>query len=298
MDFKQIEAFVNVVKYGSFSKAADASFLTQPTISSHVSTLEKELNQKLINRKGKNAQPTKQGEILFKHAVEMLKTREIAIFSLESYIHEIGSVLEIQSSSIPAGYIVPDFMASFRKKHPQVKFYMEQSDSSIVESNLLNQKGEIGFLGYKSNSPALNCERILTDKVVLITPNNDKFQKFIGKTLSPEHFINEPFIWREQGSATRKEFEAAINTIGYDSKKLNIVMRTNSMEVIKQSVSKGLGVSVVSKIVVDQSLDSTGFLSFTIEGMEYGREFFLVWNKNTTLSPTAEAFKDFVLEHK
>lgn len=298
MDFKQIEAFVNVVKYGSFSKAADASFLTQPTISSHISTLEKELGQKLINRNGKKALPTKQGEMLYKYAISMLKTRERAMLSLESYTQDIGGVLEIQSSSIPAGYIVPKLMGEFREIHPNMKFYMEQSDSSIVESNLLDQKGEIGFLGYRSSVPSLNCEKIMTDTVVLITPNNDKFQKFIGKTISPKDFIDEPFIWREQGSATRKEFEAAVNAIGYDSKRLNIVVRANSMEAIKQSVSNGLGVSVVSKIVVDQSLDSAGFLSFSIEGMEYGREFYLVWNKSTFLSPAAEAFKNFVLNRK
>ncbi len=84
MDFRQIEAFVNVVKHESFSKAADASFLTQPTISSHIGSLEKELGQRLINRSGKKALPTKQGRMLYKYAVNMLNTREKAIFSLES----------------------------------------------------------------------------------------------------------------------------------------------------------------------------------------------------------------------
>ena len=295
MDFKQIEAFVNVVKYESFSKAADASFLTQPTISSHIGTLEKELGQRLINRNGKKALPTKQGRILYKYAVNMLNTREKAIFSLESYKHEIDGVLEIQASSIPAGYIVPGLMAKFREEYPGVQFYMEQSDSRKVEDNLLEQKGEIGFLGYRGNA-ALNYEKIMTDPMVLITPNNDKFRSLKGKPISPEYFIREPFVWREQGSATRKEFEAAIHSMGYDPKKLNIAVRVNSLEVIKQAVGKGLGVSVVSRIAVERSLGCERFLSFSIEGIEIDREFYLVWNKTTALSPTAETFKNFVLK--
>ena len=295
MDFRQIEAFVNVVKYESFSKAADASFLTQPTISSHIGTLEKELGQRLINRNGKKALPTKQGRILYKYAVNMLNTREKAIFSLESCKHEIDGVLEIQASSIPAGYIVPGLMAKFREEYPRVQFYMEQSDSRKVEDNLLEQKGEIGFLGYRGNT-ALNYEKIMTDTMVLITPNNDKFRSLTGKPISPEYFISEPFVWREQGSATRKEFEAAIHSMGYDPKKLNIAVRVNSLEVIKQAVGKGLGVSVVSRIAVESSLSCERFLSFSIEGIEIDREFYLVWNKTTALSPTAETFKNFVLK--
>ena len=295
MDFRQIEAFVNVVKYKSFSKAADASFLTQPTISTHVSTLEKEFGLKLIDRRGKEALPTKQGRILYKYAINLLNTREKAVFSLECYANEIEGVLEIQASSIPGEYVVPELMSKFRKKYPLVKFYLEQSDSSKVEDNLLEQKGEIGFLGYRGTAN-LNYEKILTDPVVLITPNNEKFRALAGKALSPEHFISEPFVWREQGSATRKEFEAAISTMGYDPKQLNVVARANSMEAIKQAVSHGLGVSAVSKIAIECNLNCEQFLSFPIEGMEIDREFYLVWNKNTALSPTAETFKNFVLD--
>ncbi len=294
MDFRQIEAFVNVVKYKSFSKAADASFLTQPTISTHVSTLEKELGLKLIDRHGKQALPTRQGKILYKYAVHLLNTREKAIDALDDYTSEIDGVLEIQASSIPGEYIVPVLISRFREKHPQVRFYLEQSDSSKVEENLLEQKGEVGFLGYRGTAN-LNYEKILTDPVVLITPNNSKFQTLIGKDLVPEDFINEPFVWREQGSATRKEFEAAIASMGYDPKQLNVAARANSMEAIKQAVANGLGVSVVSQIAVECSLGGGRFLSFPIEGMKIDREFYLVWNKNVALSPTAEAFKNFVL---
>jgi len=74
-----------------------------------------------------------------------------------------------------------------------------------------------------------------------------------------------------------------------------VVARVNSVEAIKQAVGNGLGVSVVSKIAIERDADSKQFLSFPIAGIKLDREFFLVWNKNVTLSPTAEAFKNFVL---
>lgn len=295
MDFRQIEAFVNVVKYKSFSKAADASFLTQPTISTHVSTLEKELGVQLINRQGKEALPTRQGKILFKYSINLLNTREKAVFSLQSFSNEIDGVLEIQASSVPGEYMVPSLMAKFKQKYPLVKFYLEQSDSSRVEDNLLEQKGEIGFIGYRGTSN-LFYEKLISDPMVLITPRSKKFEALAGEEIRIRDFINEPFVWREQGSATRKEFEDKIAAMGYNPKQMNVVARLNSMEAIKQAVSDGLGISIISRIAVECNLDCRKFLTFEIKDVNLDRDFYLAWNKSAALSPTAETFRAFVID--
>lgn len=297
MDFRQLEAFINVVKYKSFSRAADASFLTQPTISSHIGALEKELGVQLIKRSSKEAIPTQEGKELYKYAVNLLNTRERALHTVRAIgdkPKKIQGVLEIQTSSIPGEFMVPELMAKFRDIYPQVKFYLEQSDTDGVEKNLLDQKGELGFLGYQGTEN-LHYEKIMTDSSLLITPKTDKFQALQGKTLDPEDFIKEPFVWREQGSATRKEFESALSSMGQDPEKLNIVAYVNSMNGIMQSVGHGLGVSVISKLIVESNQDCDRFLYFPIKGMELNRSFYLVWNPKAILSPAAEAFKDFVL---
>ncbi len=293
MDFKQIEAFVNVVKYKSFSKAADALYLSQPTISTHINTLENELGVQLIDRRGKEALPTQQGTVLYKYGVTMVNIREKAVLSMSSTERQIGGILEIQASSVPGEYIVPALISKFRELHPRVRFYLEQSDSSNAEDNLLAQKGEVGFMGHKAGD-GLNCERLAVDQMVLITPNNEKFQKMSGKRIEFAEIINEPFLWREQGSATRRQFEEKIAAMGHNPKQINVVARMNSMEAIKQAVACGLGVSIVSKMSVgtgayfDQRL-----LTFEFEDINLDREFYIAWNKNIPISPTAEAFIKF-----
>lgn len=294
MDFKQIEAFVNVVKYKSFSKAADALYLSQPTISTHINTLEKELGVHLIDRHGKEALPTKQGMILYKYGVSMINTREKAVFSMNSASHQIDGILEIQASSVPGEYMVPSLMAKFRARYPLVKFYLEQSDSSSVEDNLLAQKGEIGFMGYRPGGN-LACEKLISDQMVLIAPNDERFQAIEGQRVQIRDIINEAIIWREQGSATRRQFEDKIGLMGYNPKQMNVVARVNSMEAIKQAVGNGLGVSIVSKIAVESNLDPR-ILAFEIKDLNFDREFYLVWNKNVPISTTAEGFKNFVLK--
>lgn len=295
IDFRQLEAFVNVVRYKSFSRAADASFLTQPTVSTHISSLEKELGVMLIDRKSKEAVPTPEGRCLYSYALDIMNTRDKAISTIQKNEKEIEGVMEIQASSVPGGYIVPGLLSGFREKYPRVKFYLEQSDSRIVERNLLENKGEIGFVGDRRVKD-LAYEKLLSDRMVLIAPKNKKFLALAGTEIALEQMIDEPFIWREQGSATRKEFEDQFTAWGKDPKSIRVVARMNSLEAVKQAVGSGLGVSVISELAANGGIAEQyrNFLTFSFRDVELKRDFYMVWNKKTTLSDRAEAFRDYV----
>lgn len=293
MEFKQIEAFVNVIKYKSFSKAADASFLTQPTISTHISSLEKELGVTLIDRMGKESRPTKEGRAFYKYAINLINTREKALMEVGNAGNELSGIVDIRASSIPGQYIVPELMTGFRKLFPSVRFYLEQSDSETVWNGILENDGEIWFTGdYKNNG--LKYDLLYKDPLILITPKNDKFLKLREKSeyISKEDFFDENFVWREEGSATRSTFEEMVCT--GRNRRLNIVATVNSLESIKRCVTGGLGISVLSQTVVNKDAN-IGYLSFKLSDLNLKREFYLVTNKNVTLSPTAKKFKEFVL---
>lgn len=291
MDFRQIEAFVNVVKYKSFSRAADALYLTQPTISTHISSLEKELGVQLIDRTGKEASPTRDGKELFPYAMELINTRDHAVNALQPKTQEIEGILEIQASSVPGEYIVPSLLSGFQKLHPEVRFYLEQSDTGLVERNLLENKGEIGFLGDRG-SKDLHYVKLVTDQMVLVTPKNEKFLAIKGEEVTIDTMIKEPFLWREQGSATRKEFEERLVSLGKDPREIKAVALMNSLEAILQSVSCGMGVSVVPRLAAE---GGRNYLMFQIQDMDLNRDFYLVWKKGGILSAKAEAFREYVM---
>ncbi len=293
MEFKQIEAFVNVIKYKSFSKAADASFLTQPTISTHISSLEKELGVTLIDRMGKESRPTKAGRAFYKYAISLINTREKALVEIGRGGTELSGILDLRASSIPGEYIVPELMTGFRQLLPQVRFYMEQSDSEAVWEAIEQGDGELGFTGgYKNNS--LRYELLFKDPVVLITPRNEKFLALAAKSefIGSEDFLEEAFVWREEGSATRRNFEEMV--YAGRGRRPNIVATVNSLEAIKRSVAGGLGVSVLSQVAVKKDAGAN-YLVFRMADVAIEREFYLVTNKNVTLSPAAVRFRDFVL---
>ena len=296
MEFRQLEAFVNAVKYKSFSKAADATFLTQPTISTHISNLETELGVRLLNRKGREITLTSQGQEFYGYAMELLNTRERALDHIHNQSKEIDGILEIQTSSIPGHSFLPMLMDEFHKLYPKVRFYVEQTDSRTVNENLLNQRGEIGFTGYKGNS-ALAFETVFEDEMVLITPDIEKYRSYKnGEEIPTELFIHEPFIMREDGSGTKQEMEQALVNGKAVFKHIDVIAKMTNMEAVKQVVGRGLGVSIVSEQVVKETAESENIRYFKIQGLEKKRCFYLTYNKNVVLSPIAELFLKFVRE--
>lgn len=136
MDFKQLEAFVYVVKLKSFSKAAQRIYLTQPTISAHINSLEKELDTKLIERGTKYVYPTKPGSILYQYAVKMLNLRDDACCSVKNYNKELKGTLSICASTVPSQYILPKVVSAFREEYPHVTFNIQRQDSELVVENI------------------------------------------------------------------------------------------------------------------------------------------------------------------
>ncbi|NLY09025.1 MAG: LysR family transcriptional regulator [Tissierellia bacterium] len=298
MDFKQIEAFVNVIRYKSFSRAADASFVTQPTISAHVSALENELDVVLIERKKTEAIPTEAGKQLYKHSVNLINIREQAVREMKKKRSDVDGVLTIQTSSALGEHWLPSKLAEFKRLNPKVKYYVDQSDSSQVEKNIQDGQGELGFIGKKPQY-GLKNEVILSDRMVVICPNNEKFSSLhkISSMISIDQIENEGFIWREEGSATRKEFERHLIQLGHKPNNLEAVALINSIEGIKKAVAAGLGISVVSEFSVSNapSVDNN-YLIFSIKEIEIERDFYMIWNKLSAISPTAEAFMEYILK--
>ena len=232
MDFKQVEAFVNVVRFKSFSKAADATFFTQPTISTHIRNLEKELGVKLLDRRSRAVEMTPYGAKFYKYAVEMLNARSLAVEALRGSVDKIEGILEIQTSSIPGVTFLPEFMTEFREMHPDIQYYVSLSDTQSVIDNISERRGEIGFIGTELSNNTFITTKIASDKVVMIAPKSYG----LSGSISMSEAIGYPFIWRETGSATRNTFEAAALNMGYKKDIFDVAALFDDMDATIKSV--------------------------------------------------------------
>ena len=288
MDFKQIEAFVNVVRYKSFSKAADATFFTQPTISTHIRNLEKELGVKLLDRKSRIVEMTPQGAKFYKYAVEMINARAQAFDALDTDSDNVKGILEIQASSIPSVTFLPELLAGFRREHSGIQYYVSSSDTQTVVDNIIERRGEIGFVGEEIVSNAIELVKVATDKVVMIAPPSYD----ISEKIPMSEAVTYPFIWRETGSATRKTFESTAVALGYDKEMFDVAALFNDMDSIIRSVEAGLGVAIISEKVAKSA--GGQFKIVEIEDYNDERSFYMINLRSISLSPAAEAFSEYV----
>lgn len=289
MFLNQIEAFVNVVKYKSFSMAAKALFLSQPTISSNIKALENELGIQLIVRTTKDVVLSDAGKVFYEYALELLHTRDVAIQKIQDYTHDISGVLPIAASTVPAQYVLPQVLASILNIYPKISVKISQMDSQAVISSVEDFEYEFGIAGTKISGSKCTFEPLLTDHLVLITPNTVEFRSYNG-IFPVEAFKKIPFVWREDGSGTRKEAAAFLDSLNLSINDLNIVTEMPTTESIKQAVHYGLGASIVSRKSVEDYEKFGYVLTFDFDSEYLNRNLYLVYHKNRMLSPVAGKF--------
>lgn len=294
MNLKQLEAFVKVAEENSFSKAAKELFLTQPTISAHITSLEKEFDVRLFVRNTKEVNLSDDGKLLYNYAKQIVELEhEIEnIFSdrCEHSTEEKGCIT-IAASTIPAQYLLPNILAQFTERCPGEQFKLVESDSAGVVNMIVDHKVDVGFTGTVLEKKHCHYIPFYKDELAIIMPNTEKYQKIVesaSKDLS--WLLKEQFILREEGSGTRKEMEKQLKHIGINPEKLDVIASVANQETIKRSVSQGLGISVLSKLASEEEVHTGKLLAFPIPGADEGRDINLVYNKNYQLSRVAKKF--------
>lgn len=281
MEFKQLEAFVAAVNYNSFSEAAKHLYLTQPTISAHISTLEKELNSKLIIRTTKKMELTYRGQQFYECAVNILNMRN-------NILHEFTGgrqkIISLGASTIPS-YILPEMLGAFSKESADTVFNIWQSDSKKVIDKVIDGTIDFGLTGMITDSDDCVFIPFFEDRLVLAAPATEHYQKLKDSNADLNTLLKEPIIMRENGSGTQKEIDLFLSSHQINVTNLQIVARMNNQESIKLSIVSGLGVSILSTLSI-QDLISTGkIITFPLNGTGHKRNLYIVYSKHRIQSP-------------
>ena len=293
MDMKQLEAFVYVVETCSFSKAGELLHLTQPTISSHILSLERELNIKLIVRTTKETYPSEAGKLLYNYAKEILIMRENAVQAIRMFSQEMRGTITVAASTIPGQYYLPKILQSFREKYPDITFNIQMTDSTDVVDRITTRTAEVGFSGTEIDAPKCIYREFADDKLVVITPNEERFRQYVGKGFPIRQLRQEPFISRESGSGTRRETEAFLKELGIQAADLKTAVEVRSTESIIKMVSEGMGVAVLSKSACEDYQQFGKVLAFDFDNITLRRKLYIIKHKNSILSPIAQVFYDY-----
>ncbi|WML36385.1 selenium metabolism-associated LysR family transcriptional regulator [Clostridium sp. OS1-26] len=286
MDFKQIEAFINVAKFKSFSKAANSSFLSQPAISSHIASLEKELSIQLFDRTSKEVLLTPAGESFLKYAIDILNTRDKAISHLANFNGNVSGKLKLAASTTPCNTILPSLLRKFHLLYPEVSFDIVENSSGEIIENIIKFDYELGMVGEPINDEKVKSYELIQDDLVVISSP----ELNVPDTISIDSLFKYTFIMREEGSATRRTFENVLQKHGFDTSAIDVCFEVNNLDAIFQCVKEGLGISVVSR-QISKNYSSIGLIKESyIQDLALKRSIYLVVSSKRTLTPTAKAF--------
>ena len=289
MELRYLEIFYKVVELKSFSRAAEALYITQPTVSSHIKTLEDELEIKLLDRLGREIMPTKAGNILYNYAKEIVRLKKEAKQALDQFTGKMSGNFDVGGSTIPGEYIMPSFISQFKKVFPEIIVTLRIGDTKDITSMVLEGKVEIGVVGARIEDARIENREFLKDSLILVAPPSYSKTK-----ISKKDFKNIPLISREKGSGSRKTFEKIIKKNGLESEDLNIVAEMGSTEAVKQSVKSGLGLSVVSRLAVQGELANNELKEIKVSHLSIVRSFYIITHKLRVKSPLCQAFLKFL----
>ncbi len=286
MQLKQLEVFVHVARLKSFSKAADALYLTQPTISAHVSALEGELGTKLVVRSTKEIQLTATGNILFGYATQILGLCERAEQEVKNASSDIQGALSIAASTVPSQYLLPRILPHLRRRYPKVFFQVFQGDTSQVAQRVFENGAELGIIGSPVQKAGCVCTPFFSERMVIVTPNTAEYRELEG-VISGQVLRSSPFLVREPGSGTRKRSEEFLRGIGIDPRDLTLAAQLQSTESILQGVKNGLGVSIVSGLAAADYVQMGSVLTFDFDSPLLTRQFYLIHHRTRPHSSAA-----------
>lgn len=297
MDLKHLQSYVAVVKYGSFTKAAENLYISQPTISAHINALEDELGKPLMIRTTKNMEITEKGKEIYDYAVNVL---DLCDRMVETCNEQERLTIHLGTSNIPSCYILPELLPEYAGLHPDTYFNIHQSDSQGVIDGLLDGIFDVGLIGMKEDK--LHCEAFWQDRMVLVTPVSEHFVKL--KELAENHstsdtddvlstLLKEPIILREEGSGSNKSVNYFLEMIGMKEKELQVVACVNDQETIKNLVAAGLGISIISARAAHSFVENNQLLQFELPAYN-GRELYLAYRKNHMMKPQVNEFIKYV----
>ena len=289
MNLKQLEAFVRVAETKSFSTAAKMLFLTQPTVSAHISSLERELNTCLLVRNTKGVALSEAGKELYAYAEQMLELEQKIRERFGLTGRQSGSVLRIAASTIPAQYLLPDIMARFRKEYPEEQLKLFETDSSGVVDMILSHKADVGFTGTVLERGSCTYIPFYQDELVILTPAAEKYRARKDADIA-SWILEEPVILREEGSGTRKEALRLLAQTGIDITKLNVAAMMENQETIKRSVGSGMGISILSKLAAREEINSGKLLAFPLGETGGKRNINVVYDAGYPSLPAADRF--------
>jgi DNA-binding transcriptional LysR family regulator len=294
LTLRQLRLFEAVATQLSYSRAAEHMNVTQPAVSMQVQQLEAELGLQLLVKAGKKVSLSQAGEEMLRQARRILNQVTMAEEAIGAF-HDTegghGGMLHLGVVS-SAHYFAPALLMAFAKHWPGVKFKLTVDRRETILAMLQDHQLDVAIAGYPPSEADVEAETFAQNPHCVVAAANHPLAK--KRRIHWDALRDEPFIFREPGSATRQFFDHLLQA---QSLPVRVTMELSGNETIKQAVMAGMGISFLSAHTFQVEIEAGKLAVLHMEEMPKMLDWCLLHRRDTNLVGVNSAFRSFVLEH-
>jgi DNA-binding transcriptional LysR family regulator len=288
---QQLRILKAVATEKNFTKAAELLYLSQPSLSKQIKTLEKNLDVLLINRENNKISLTENGKVFLQYSERILALCEESCRALIDLKNGERGNLDVGASQTIGTYLLPKVLALFAQNYPQIDLKVQINSTRIIAKNVINREIDIAVVGgeipnhLKKN---LNVETFVEDEFSLIIPKSHPFAT--KKRITKEDLYHLNFIALNDTSTIRRFIDNILIQNQIKTKQLKVIMQFNSIEGIKTAVSLGLGAAFVSSSAIQKEIELKTIEILKIENINITRTLSIISNPECYKSKAFEFF--------
>ncbi|EGW38549.1 LysR family transcriptional regulator [Desulfosporosinus sp. OT] len=289
--------FKDVAETKNITLSAKKLHMSQPSISLQIQNLENQYGARFFDRTNKGVTLTKEGQIFYAHVRSVLDLLTNAKEQISALALNQRGLIQLGATLTIGEYILPNILAFLYKTHPDVDFKVKIANTESISQDVLEKKMHIGLIeGPVPQHKDLNVESFWEDELVVVIPYFHPWASRNSITLA--ELPHERLVTREDGSGTRRVMEMALKERGLDPDQLNISMELGSTQAIKQLVSAGLGITIISSLTVSRVGDRKTFKSLKIQDAPIYRPLSILTNARATQTKDERILIDLLHDHR
>ena len=288
--FRQLEIFEAIARLGSFTRAAESLYLTQPTVSMQMKKLSDTVGLPLVEQLGKKVLLTDTGRELAQATREVFDILDRFEMSVAEQRGLKQGRLRLTAITT-ASYFAPRLLGEFAKLYPGIEVMLSVTNRERVLSHLAENLDDLYILGQPPEGDGLIAQPFMDNPLVVVASPNHPLAR--QRRIPLQRLAEEPWLMRESGSGTRKAVERLFEE---HKLSLDVRMELGANEAIKQAILADLGISVLSRHSL--ALHTAGqFAILDAEGFPIRRQWYVMYPVGRELSVVARTFLDFLLSH-
>ena len=253
MEFPQLEAFLEAASRGSFRRAAYALYLSQPSVSARIQTLEDEVGVALFHRTARGVRLTNMGQVFLPFAQRSMETLRRGREVLESVRQASAGILNMATARVIGTYVLPETLQKFQHLYPETNLHIKVGGSLDVLQMVVDEEVQLGLARFMQH-PDVDALHLYDEAAVLVVHPDHPFAKTGVAAMFA--VAQEPLILYDPGDPGSSYFQF-INRVCRDAGVTpKVEMNLDSVEAAKNMVQLGLGISFLPRSGVRQELES------------------------------------------